>query len=234
MRIKDFTKIIARKIISSRVIGGIAVFIAKTYVNLVFLTSKIKCRGPVDKLREHLQNNNAAIIMSWHGEAFILPPFFRNFFRRMNFHRNVNILTSMHEDGKMAAKLIKSFGYKTIYGSSINKKRENCLEKSGAVKSIMEMIREIKKKSVIFLTPDGPRGPYHKINSKIVDIAGEYGVTIFTLGVSYSLKKQFKSWDKFWLPLPFGKIVIEFWEPMHVPKGDDFEKYKIDLEKKML
>jgi lysophospholipid acyltransferase (LPLAT)-like uncharacterized protein len=86
---------------------------------------------------------------------------------------------------------------------------------------------------VIFLTPDGPRGPYHKINSKIVDIAGEYGVAMFTLGVSYSLKKQLKSWDKFWLPLPFGKIIVEFWEPMYVPKGDDFEKYKIDLEDRM-
>jgi lysophospholipid acyltransferase (LPLAT)-like uncharacterized protein len=230
---KDFFKKITKKIPSNRIIIGIISLIVKIYIKIVFVTSKVKSVGYTKELKEHLENGNSVILMSWHGDAFILPEYFRNFFRKINFKRNVDILSSNHEDGKTAAKILQSYGYKTIYGSSINKKKDVCVEKSGAIKSIMGIIREIKQKAVIFLTPDGPRGPFHKINSKIVDIAGQYETTIFTLTISYSKKKQLGSWDKFQFAFPFGEIIIEFLEPMHLSKNDDFEKNRIILENRM-
>jgi lysophospholipid acyltransferase (LPLAT)-like uncharacterized protein len=159
--------------------------------------------------------------------------YFRYLFNKIKFSRNVCVLSSKHNDGKLAAEVVKKFGFRQIFGSTINKKRKNCVEKSGAIESIMIMMREIRNRSIVFLAPDGPRGPIHKINSEIVNIAKKHETPIFSLAISYSFKKQFNSWDRFQLPFPFGKIIIDFLEPLYTTKSDDFEESNLILRKRM-
>ena len=45
-----------------------------------------------------------------------------------------------------------------------------------------------------------------KINGEILNMAKISGATIFAISYSTSNFIEFKSWDKFKFPLPFGKI----------------------------
>jgi lysophospholipid acyltransferase (LPLAT)-like uncharacterized protein len=221
-----------KKLLGKRIIRGIGVFIIRIYIKIVFLTSKIETNNP-EEFINHIQSGRAAIIVAWHGRVFILPSYFRDFFDKIKFDRDVCVLSSKHNDGQLAAEVANKFGFKQIFGSSINRKRKNCVEKSGAIKSIMVIIRELKNNSLIFLAPDGPRGPIHKMNSEIVNIAKKHETTIFSVAISYSLKKQFNSWDRFQLPFPFGKIIVEFLEPMPILKDSNFEESNLILEERM-
>ncbi|MDR0572206.1 MAG: DUF374 domain-containing protein [Rickettsiales bacterium] len=225
-------KPIYKSFLTNNTVRSIVAVIIKVYIKIVFFTSKIEIHN-FEPFMNHIQDNKAAIIIAWHGQVFILPAYFKHFFDKIKFNRNVCVLSSKHNDGRLAAEVVKRFGFKQIFGSSINKKRKNCVEKSGAIKSIIIMMKEIKNNSLIFLAPDGPRGPIHKINSEIVNIAKKHKTPIFSLTISYSLKKQFKSWDKFQLPFPFGKIVIDFLEPLLTTKDSDFEECNLALERRM-
>ena len=125
------------------------------------------------------------------------------------------------------------FNFKEIFGSTINRNKLHQAQESGAVKSIMIIMREIKNGSSIHLAPDGPRGPLRKINSEIVNIAKKTDTPIFPVAIKYSLKKQLKSWDEFQIPFPFGKIVVDYLEPLHVDKSSDFEESNLILEERM-
>jgi lysophospholipid acyltransferase (LPLAT)-like uncharacterized protein len=128
---------------------------------------------------------------------------------------------------------MKIFNFKEIVGSTFNEKKLFMSEESGAVKSIMVIMREIKVGSSIHLAPDGPRGPVRKMNSKVIDIAKKFGTPVFPVAISYSIKKQLSSWDEFQIPLPFGKVYVEYLEPLKPEKNSDSDESNSLLEARM-
>ncbi len=92
-----------------------------------------------------------------------------------------------------------------------------------------EIIRGLKNGKALGITPDGPRGPNQKINSEIINIAKISGAQILPISFSYSKYKQFNSWDKFKLALPFGKLCFYFGDLITIKK-DLSNKEEIDLK----
>ena len=85
----------------------------------------------------------------------------------------------------------------------------------------------------IGITPDGPRGPLHRVQPGIVKLAQLTGVPIIPVHLDYSHAIQFKTWDEFLLPLPFAKVTIIFDKPHHIPRRmteDEFEQKRLALE----
>ncbi|MDR2760233.1 MAG: signal peptidase I [Rickettsiales bacterium] len=233
MKIKKIPKKLFKKLLSVGIVRRLASALIRFYMKIVFLTSKVEFCGAREEFEKYLGTKKSIVITSWHGRVFILPAVFRAFFKKINFAGGAYILSSKHRDGLLAAEVLAKFGFGQIFGSSINRKRKDCLEKSGAVGSILEMMRKMTDGSVIFLAPDGPLGPPYQMNSKIVDIAKRREVPIFGLAVSYSQKKQFKSWDEFQLPFPFGKITVEFLKPVCPLKNGNSDEYNALLGERM-
>ena len=75
------------------------------------------------------------------------------------------------------------------------------------------IIKCIKEKKSIVITPDGPRGPKYKINSAIIRLASKLQVPIISMSFSSSKVKVLNSWDYFIIPLPFSKIFINISSP---------------------
>lgn len=138
-----------------------------------------------------------AIYAFWHDTMFPLIYTHR--------HRGITVLVSEHRDGEYIARIIKSLGYKTIRGSNIN----------SGVKPFLELFR-LGKGECLAITPDGPKGPRHKVKEGVIRIAKHTQMPIIPVTVDMEKKITFGSWDRWALPLPFSRCTISFGKSIHV------------------
>lgn len=201
-------------------------FIIISYIKFVNATSKIKIVGD-DYTFARFKNNQSAILVTWHNQI-MMAPFINKRIKKVNKLKKMASLTSKHGDGRFVGIILEKFGANNIYGSTKDgRKADRGINMHG----LKEIIRAIKQGLGISITPDGPRGPSQKINGEIIKIAELTGAPIIAVGIGYSKYKSLNSWDKFKIPLPFGKINYYYSEPFFVGKNlDDKEIQKLNLK----
>ena len=79
------------------------------------------------------------------------------------------------------------------------------------------MARRLKEGGVLTFTPDGPRGPTHKVQPGVILMAEKSGAPIVPIGVSATRRRLLKSWDSYMIPMPFSPAVMILGEPIYVP-----------------
>ena len=121
-------------------------------------------------------------------------------------------IASTHQDGYVMAQILKKWNVSIIEGSS-NKKSKNVINQ-------MKEIFKNDNQAIIAITNDGPKGPRHIAKENSLKIAQEYNAQIITITGDSTKKWTFKTWDKFYLPKPFGKIIIHI-APIYKYKGDN-------------
>lgn len=125
-----------------------------------------------------------------------------------------HVLISKSRDGNLVAYTSKFLRLGVIRGSRKAKFKDK--EKRGAG-ALRDMIQTIKNGDCIFMTPDGPRGPRMRMGEGPLRLAKLSGAPLLAYGLSTSNKVLFNSWDRFMLPLPFGRGKIVFAGPLSVP-----------------
>ena len=147
-----------------------------------------------------------AIFVTWHGRSLIPANVFRD--------RGYWALISLSKDGEIQNNIFQRFGFRTIRGSTGR----------GGVKGALQMARKVKEGGVLAFTPDGPRGPTHKVQHGVILMAEKSGVPIIPLGISVSRRwLATKSWDCYLLPKPFSKAFLVVGDPIYVSAGQDEE-----------
>lgn len=188
-------------------------FVLYLIVKVIYFTNKKVFHHP------NLDEKEAFIFVAWHGDLLSQP---------VNYFKNrpngiVKTMISQSKDGEIIAKVYSLLGINSIRGSS----------SKGATKALISTIKEIKSGVDVALTPDGPRGPRHTIADGIVAIAQKSGARIIVLNSKPSSYWQFKSWDKFVLPKPFGKIDFYMSEPFNI-NNLEFEEARSFIKDKMM
>ncbi len=149
--------------------------------------------------------NDNFILTFWHGTMLI--PWF--------LHRNKKIaaLTSKSKDGEILARILKKWNYKVIRGSS----------SKGGDEALGLMVDYAKNKSSIAITPDGPKGPAHKMKAGAVVVSKKSGCPVILVGVGVEKKKKLKSWDKFEIPVPFSRVKVIYSDPVYVDENLSYD-----------
>ena len=168
---------------------------------------------------QKIEEKESFIFVAWHGDLISCP--FNYFKNRVN--GNVKTMISQSKDGEIISKVYSLFGIESIRGSS----------SKGGAKALISIIKEIKSGNDVALTPDGPRGPRYSIADGVIAIAQKSGAKIVVLNSKPTKYWQFKSWDKFVLPKPFGRIDFYISEPFDV-KDMEFEQARKFIKEKML
>ncbi len=168
---------------------------------------------------QKIEEKESFIFVAWHGDLISCP--FNYFKNRVN--GNVKTMISQSKDGEIISKVYSLFGIESIRGSS----------SKGGTKALISTIKEIKSGNDVALTPDGPRGPRYSIADGVIAIAQKSGAKIVVLNSKPTKYWQFKSWDKFVLPKPFGRIDFYISEPFDV-KDMEFEQARKFIKEKML
>lgn len=154
----------------------------------------------------------------WHGKFFLPIMVVARF-----SNKKIAGLVSHSKDGEILATWIRRLGLEVVRGSS---------SKKGA-RGIVELIEYAKNGYSIGIAADGPRGPIFCAKSGAAYLAQKTGMPILPIGAAYRGAKQFQSWDRFFLPMPFSKGLIYLNEPIYVNPEDNIEAATHELELKL-
>ncbi|MGE5558249.1 MAG: glycosyltransferase N-terminal domain-containing protein [Bacillota bacterium] len=156
--------------------------------------------------RKLRREGRGSILATWHGQQLFGMYFFR--------YQGVCILNSLSRDGDYSSRLMRLYGWRSIRGSS----------NRGAVRGLLEMTRKLKQGFDVGITPDGPRGPIYHIEPGVIYMAQKTGSPIIPVGMAFTHRLILKSWDRFLLPLPWGRGALVMGKPLYFrPAGSDAE-----------
>ena len=139
----------------------------------------------------------------WHGHLLYLMYRYRG--------SGVYILVSQSQDGELLSRILHRFGLPTIRGSSSR----------GGRRSLLELVRQTRawcqcrhrSRRATWTSSSGAIGDYRP--------GPPGGVPIIPVAVGARWKIEFRSWDRFLLPLPGSRVVVAYGEPVVVPSDAD-------------
>ena len=198
-------KINLKRILKLNFLRDILCFLAASYIKLVYYTSSWEIIG-FEKPSKLIENKTPFIVAFWHGRLLMLPFVWD---RKKILH----LLISRHNDGELISKTVSYFGLKSVRGST-NKKGAEALRK---------MVKFLKNGEWVGISPDGPHGPRMIASPGIAHVSRLANVPIFPIVCSANRAKTLKTWDRFFIPLPFCKGVFIWGEEIAPPSSSSKE-----------
>lgn len=171
-------------------------------LKLLFATLKIEVEYAGEPLPD---DQHGAMFAFWHGKmitGWLLA-------QRLFPERPVSAVVSLSDDGQILADALERLKFRLIRGSSSRGKEE-------VKRNIGEALR---RRRVVAVTPDGPRGPRHRFKYGTLRLAALHGAPLIFAQIRYSNARSLKSWDRFEIPLPFSRINVT----LHVVQIPNFE-----------
>ena len=192
-------------------------FLASLLIRLLGITWRLEIRGN-ERLERARAVSERVIFAFWHGRLLVLSWSHRN--------RKIHVLASEHYDGDLMGKIIEWIGFGHLKGSTSR----------GGARAIRELRKVLSDGYDIGLTVDGPRGPRGKVQQGATELSRLTGCAVVPVSNTARGRKLFSSWDRFQLPHPFAKVVVEYGEPVMVPAGastEEREALRTVLEKRL-
>lgn len=146
-----------------------------------------------EDLRNITKNDEPLAIVLWHNRLFLAAEVVRRFRRRPAF-----ALVSASRDGAWLAEFFASVGLRTVRGSSTNLGRE----------AASALIEKLRTGNDVGITPDGPRGPMYDFKGGAYIVTRRASAPVLLLGGRFTTARRLKSWDGFYVPLPFSRVRI--------------------------
>jgi lysophospholipid acyltransferase (LPLAT)-like uncharacterized protein len=171
-------------------------------ISVIGFTSRYEVRG-----WEHYEaisrEGFAGIHTLWHDCIYLAIYFWKR--------RGIVYMTSQSFDGEYIARFLQRFGFGAVRGSSTR----------GGIGAMVEMARLLRAGVPVGFTVDGPKGPRRVAKMGAVLLAKKTGQPILPFNVTPSRFWQASSWDRFQVPLPFTRALLEIAPPVYVPMDAD-------------
>ncbi len=187
-------------------------FIGRWVFQLLFFLNKVKIHGE-ENLLKLAKAGKPIMVCVWHGRLV-----FPSWYIRLKI-TNLHAIASHHSDAEIMARILKHWGYGLIRGST----------KKGGKAVVLEMAEVFRNGGIVAVTNDGPKGPPRIAKAGSTGLAIKYNVNMVTITGSATKFWQMKSWDRFMLPKPFGRIDIMVSPPLEIatPPANNEEEVKL-------
>ncbi len=139
-------------------------------------------------------HNNSAVIAFWHKNLFLIWKLNGMLKTKLPMYG----LISPSKDGAWLSTLFDIFHINNVRGSS----------KRGGKFALHILETKLKEGANVAITPDGPRGPAQKLKHGVPLLALQAKVDIILLTMKYSSCWELNTWDKFLIPKPFSKVIV--------------------------
>lgn len=188
--------------------------LGSSVMSAIFATLDFDIRGA-----EHLEacrsSGRPIVYTLWHGR--LLPLLYH--------HRNQGVvaLVSRSTDGTYITRVLERMGFETARGSSSR----------GGTEALRELVRLAKAGKSLAITPDGPRGPFHKLKPGALVAAQLSGGMVLPVTAGASDAWYPGKWDRFLVPKPFARIRVLYGTPRDIPRGIgevELERHAIEIE----
>jgi hypothetical protein len=184
-------------------------------LKFIYCSNRKNVRGR-DNYKSLIKEGKSVILSVWHGQLLSVV----HDLRKENFYA----IAGTHEDAEIISRIATKWGWNMMRGSSKEK---------GEV-AYKNMINALKQPgNAVFITPDGPTGPARVPKPGGIRAAQTTNSAIIPIGVHSTRRWGFTNWDTFYLEKPFGKIFIQYGEPIFFNKEQDFDECSQILIEKM-
>jgi len=189
-------------IFSQRLALWLVSWIVPAFVALLGCTLRVRINweegsiGSVDKV-------HPGIFPFWH--SCILPALW------ICRKRQLAVMTSRSLDGEYIARVIQRFGFVPIRGSSTR----------GGQRALLGMQSYVSSGKGAAFTIDGPRGPRQVAKRGPIYLAKATGAPITPFYVAVEKNWTLNSWDRFVIPKPFSRTLVQVAPKIYVPRDAD-------------
>lgn len=178
--------------------------VAASIAKLLYALNRHEVRNP-QYLDDCLKSAGQVVIGIWHESSLMAAAHFHGH----NFH----VLTSFSFDGELAARLLACYKIESVRGSSSR----------GGAEGLIELQKALGVVKVVGLTMDGPRGPHREAKPGLATLAARTGASLLPAAFAPSRCWRLRSWDRFPIPKPFGRIICAFGPPIPAPPDESRE-----------
>ncbi|MCA3563795.1 MAG: lysophospholipid acyltransferase family protein [Methylocystis sp.] len=147
-----------------------------------------------------------AIIAMWHGQHFMAA-----FIKRPQ--DEVAAMISRHGDGEINAIAVEALGMRTVRGSGAQ--RQDQVRKRGGAQALRAAMTMLEDGVSVAMTADVPK--VSRVAGRGIITLGQLsGRPIIPVAVVTSRRKDFDSWDRTSIGLPYGRGAIVFGAPISI------------------
>ena len=192
-------------------------FFASLMIRVLGVTWRVEIRGD-ERLARAREISDRVIFAFWHGRLLVLSWSHRN--------RHVHVLASEHYDGDLMGKTIEWLGFGHLKGSTTR----------GGARALRELKGLLAGGYDIGLTVDGPKGPRGRVQQGATELSRLASCAVVPITDTARKRKIFDSWDRFQVPAPFARVIVEYGEPLFVPGdagAEEREELRIELERRL-
>jgi len=207
-----------RRIARSETLHRALCYAIHLYIRFVYLTNRWTVEGAEHPQRLRAEGRSF-ILAFWHGRLSMIPMAWQ---RRAPMH----MLISAHRDGRIIADAVAHFGVQSVAGST----------RRGGTQALRAMVKQLAAGDCVGITPDGPRGPAMVASAGIVNVARLARVPIVPIVYATSRRRVLNTWDRLHAPLPFGRGMFVWGEPIEVAPdldADGVERARALVERRM-
>lgn len=201
------------------------------YMAIVSRTVRWQVEGD-DIARALWESDKGFIAAAWHSRILLLPTGWTRLLRRWRPRAGpLAMLISMSADGGFVARACKHLGLAVVRGSRPNARKKD--RDKGGTEALKEVSRLLGNGGAVCITPDGPRGPRQRASLGAIRIAQRARSPILVYALASAPSRRLDSWDRFMVPLPFGRGAIVFDGPFEMPREADPETLRLLLEERL-
>ena len=154
------------------------------------------------------KNTGPFICCIWHNRLPLSLIMYRHYVRQKQQKHQLAAIVSASKDGGVVARILEHFGVQPVRGSSSRR----------GPQALLELTTWAERGYDLAITPDGPRGPLYEIQSGALALAQLTSKPLVPVSYHLNWKICLRSWDRFQIPLPFGRVVMKFGEPFYIPR----------------
>lgn len=195
-----------KRFMQSRAFVSVVGFLIAAYKVLVKYTTRWDVIG-LENAAPLMGNGKGLIAATWHSRFLLL-----NSAWKKNYQLPY-VLISRSREGEVVSRTCHFLGLKTIRGSA---QRAGKKSGKGGEAAFRLMQKAIADGGCVVVTPDGPKGPRQRVGQGPFLLAKHSGAPLISCVFSTRFRKQLNSWDRFILPLPFGRGQIIWGEAITV------------------
>lgn len=136
------------------------------------------------------------------------------------------LMASPSRDGEFIAAMAKGLGFMVCPGS----------RRKGGFQALQHLAAYVRQGHAAGLAADGSRGPARVVQKGILYLARETQTPILPIAAASSRKITLNTWDRFEVPLPFGRSAILVDTPLRISpqdRGEALEKQRQHLETRL-
>jgi len=190
------------------------------FIRLYSSTFQMKIENE-NEWMDYLGNGGRVLLCTWHQHFFGAIRHFQNY---RDF--KPALMISQSSDGEIIAGVAEKSGWHAVRGSSSR----------GGKEALRKMIERLSKTRLAGHIVDGPKGPAGNVKAGVIQLAQAADAAIIPFYVSADRAWYFNSWDSFFLPKPFARVVISFGEMLKFSPAESpvaFENQRLCLERIM-